>query len=79
MAGRRVARRSPGRGPRPGEARARETLAVRPGTVPRSLIPGEPGTGAGRGGTRRPRVLLERVLAIRLSWRRAARERALRR
>ena len=56
---------------------ASETVTVRAGNVPR--IAGEPGAG-----TRRPRVLLEgvlakRVLTVLLSRRRAARKRALRR
>jgi hypothetical protein len=49
-----------------------ETVTVRAGNVPR--IAGEPGAG-----TPRPRVLLEGVLTVLLSRRRAAGERALRR
>lgn len=63
---------------------ARETVTELPRTVPRSLISGEPRSGTRLAGRRRSRVplervLAERVLAILLSWRRAARERALRR
>jgi hypothetical protein len=61
---------------------ARETVAVWSRNAPRSLVSGEPGTGTGRAGTRRAlglleRVLAERVLAVLLSRRRAAGERAL--
>jgi hypothetical protein len=61
---------------------ARETAAVWSRNAPRSLVSGEPGTGTGRAGTRRAlglleRVLAERVLAVLLSRRRAAGERAL--
>jgi hypothetical protein len=66
----------------PGEiaaALAREAVAVRPGTVPRSLISREPGARAGRAGTRGSVVLLERVLAEPLPGRRAAGKGALRR
>ena len=55
---------------------AGETLTVRAGSVPGPLVARVPGTG--RAGTRRSRLLLERMLAVPLSRRRTARERALR-
>jgi hypothetical protein len=58
---------------------AREAVTELPRTVPRSLISGESCSRTRLAGGRRSLVPLERVLAILLSWRRAARERALRR
>jgi hypothetical protein len=85
--GSRVARAGDEAGPWPGAGKAagplaRETVAVRPGNPPGSLVGAEPGTRTCRTGTsvaRCPpeRLLAERLLAVLLSRRRAAGEGAL--